>query len=41
MRVDATVAGARAALLDAGGQLVAIGERVGEEWQPRVVMRDG
>jgi tRNA pseudouridine55 synthase len=41
MPVDATLAGERAALVDAGGQLLAIGERSGEYWQPRVVMRDG
>ncbi|HJR63590.1 MAG TPA: tRNA pseudouridine(55) synthase TruB [Gemmatimonadaceae bacterium] len=41
MRVDATRSGERAALVDAGGHLLAIGERIGESWQPRVVMRDG
>ncbi|HEX6536560.1 MAG TPA: tRNA pseudouridine(55) synthase TruB [Gemmatimonadaceae bacterium] len=39
--VDATAAGARAALVDAEGTLVAIGEREGACWRPRVVMRDG
>jgi tRNA pseudouridine55 synthase len=37
--VTATVAGQRAALLAAGGDLVAIAERHGEAWQPRVVLR--
>jgi tRNA pseudouridine55 synthase len=37
--VTATVAGQRAALLAAGGDLVAIAERNGEAWQPRVVLR--
>lgn len=39
--VGARVEGARAALVDAGGALVAIGERQGDAWRPRVVMRDG
>lgn len=38
--VAATVDGSRAALVDAAGALVAIGERDGERWRPRVVMRD-
>lgn len=38
--VDATADGARAALVDADGALVAIGEREGAWWRPRVVMRD-
>jgi tRNA pseudouridine55 synthase len=38
--VSATVAGGRAALLDAAGVLVAIAERRGDRWLPRVVMRD-
>jgi tRNA pseudouridine55 synthase len=37
--VSATVDGERAALVDAGGALVAIGERSGVCWQPRAVMR--
>jgi tRNA pseudouridine55 synthase len=42
MAVDAAVPpGAdRAALTDAEGELVAIAERSGERWQPRVVLRD-
>jgi tRNA pseudouridine55 synthase len=45
--VDATVPGARAALVDAAGALVAIGEREGDgegeagaRWHPRLVLRD-
>jgi hypothetical protein len=38
--VAATVAGSRAALVDPVGALVAIGEREGARWRPRVVMRD-
>jgi tRNA pseudouridine55 synthase len=38
MRVGASIAGERAALLDDGGALLAIAERSGEEWQPRVVL---
>ena len=40
MRVAATVAGARAALIDGAEELVALGERDGDDWQPRVVLRD-
>jgi len=42
MPVDAAIeAGAeRAALTDARGELVAIAERSGAQWQPRVVLRD-
>ena len=40
MRVTATVSGARAALIDGGDDLVALGERDGDDWQPRVVLRD-
>ena len=38
MRVGANIEGERAALLDDGGALLAIAERCGEEWQPRVVL---
>lgn len=38
--VPAAVEGARAALLDADGNLTALGERAGGRWRPRVVMRD-
>jgi tRNA pseudouridine55 synthase len=38
MRVSASIAGERAALLDDAGALLAIAERSGEEWQPRVVL---
>jgi tRNA pseudouridine55 synthase len=38
---DATTAGEIAALLDAGGELVAIAARDGDAWQPRVVLVDG
>jgi tRNA pseudouridine55 synthase len=38
--VAATVPGERAALLDPAGALVAIAERRGSSWMPRVVMRD-
>jgi tRNA pseudouridine55 synthase len=38
--VPATALGPRAALVDPAGALVAIGERHGERWQPRVVLRD-
>jgi tRNA pseudouridine55 synthase len=41
MRVAAHAPGARAALVDAAGELVAVGERDGSWWQPRVVLRDG
>ena len=37
--VDATVPGDRGALVNAEGTLVALAERVGDRWQPRVVMR--
>jgi tRNA pseudouridine55 synthase len=37
-RVPASVAGARAALVDASGELLAIGERSDDAWQPRVVL---
>jgi tRNA pseudouridine55 synthase len=40
--VDAAVDGAWAALTsDPSGALVALAERVGERWQPRVVLREG
>jgi tRNA pseudouridine55 synthase len=38
--IAAIVPGARAALVDAEGTLVAIAERRGETWQPRVVLHD-
>lgn len=37
-RVAASIAGARASLIDDGGVLLAIAERSGDEWQPRVVL---
>jgi hypothetical protein len=39
--VDARVDGARVALVDGSGTLLAIAERCGEQWQPRVVLADG
>ena len=39
--VQASLPGERAALIDAGGDLVAVAERSGDRWQPRVVLRDG
>jgi tRNA pseudouridine55 synthase len=39
--VPAGAPGARAALVDASRTLVAVAEREGDRWQPRVVMRDG
>jgi tRNA pseudouridine55 synthase len=40
--VPATASGDRGALVSAStGQLVAVAERRGDRWQPRVVMRDG
>jgi len=41
MPVRATVDGARAALADESEALVAVAERAGDRWQPRVVLRDG
>jgi tRNA pseudouridine55 synthase len=38
MRVGASIGGDRAALLDQAGALLAIAERSGDEWQPRVVL---
>jgi tRNA pseudouridine55 synthase len=38
--VPATASGAHAALLDQAGSLVAVAERCGAVWQPRVVLRD-
>jgi len=38
--VPAAVPGQRGALLDGEGQLVAVADRQGEHWQPRVVLRD-
>ena len=38
--VPATQTGARAALVNGEGGLIAIGERDGEKWQPRVVLAD-
>ena len=40
MTVAATVAGARGAMVDDEGALVAIAERDGDWWRPRVVLRD-
>ena len=39
-RISATEPGARAALVDAGGALVAVADRVDGDWHPRLVMRD-
>ena len=39
-QVEAGTAGERAALLDQAGALIAIGERQGTHWQPRVVLGD-
>jgi tRNA pseudouridine55 synthase len=41
MPVEATIAGDRAALVDAAGSLAGVAARAGECWQPRVVLRDG
>jgi hypothetical protein len=41
LTVPAGVPGERAALLDAEGTLVAVAERRGDAWQPRVVLRAG
>jgi tRNA pseudouridine55 synthase len=41
MRVSASIEGERAALLDDDGALLAIAERSGNEWQPRVVLANG
>jgi hypothetical protein len=38
--VTARTEGARALLTDGGGAIVAIAERQGEFWAPRVVLRD-
>jgi len=38
--IDATISGAWAALVDDGSQLVAVAEREGDRWQPRVVLID-
>jgi len=38
--VPALTSGSRSALLDEAGDLLAVAERVGEEWQPKVVLRD-
>ena len=38
---DAATTGEIAALLDAGGELVAVAARDGDAWQPRVVLVDG
>lgn len=40
MTVPAREGGERAALVDEAGALVAVAERQGEAWQPRVVLRD-
>ena len=39
--VPARVDGGRAALVDSSRELVAVAERAGDSWQPRVVLRDG
>ena len=39
--IPATAVGDRAALLDATGELVAIAEREGEWWRPRIVLGNG
>lgn len=39
LSVPATAPGARAALIDGEGALIAIAEREGDAWQPRVVLR--
>jgi hypothetical protein len=41
MRIEASVEGARAALVDEAGTLLAIAERSESEWQPRVVLANG
>lgn len=41
MRVSAGVEGERAALVSEAGALLAIAERCGEQWQPRVVLAHG
>ncbi|MDQ2765567.1 MAG: tRNA pseudouridine(55) synthase TruB, partial [Gemmatimonadota bacterium] len=41
MRVPASINGARAALVDESGALLAIAERADEQWQPRVVLAHG
>ena len=38
MRIPASIDGERAALVDDAGALLAIAERSGDEWQPRVVL---
>jgi tRNA pseudouridine55 synthase len=40
MPVPASAPGARGALVDQARALVAVAERVGDQWQPRVVLRD-
>ncbi|MGH7717389.1 MAG: tRNA pseudouridine(55) synthase TruB [Gemmatimonadaceae bacterium] len=39
--VDATAPGDRVAMVDVDGSLVALGERAGTRWQPRVVLSNG
>jgi len=41
MRVSAGIEGARAALVSEAGALLAIAERCGDQWQPRVVLAHG
>ncbi len=41
MRITAHVHGDRAALIDESGMLLAVAERSGDQWQPRVVLADG
>ena len=38
--VPASASGNRSALIDEAGDLVAVADRVGEEWQPKVVVRE-
>lgn len=38
--IDATISGAWAALVDDASQLVAVAEREGDRWRPRVVLQD-
>ena len=38
--IAASVAGERAALVDRSGDIVAIATRAGDEWQPRIVLRE-
>ena len=40
LAVRVSASGSRAALVDARGNLVSVAERSGDQWQPRVVLRD-